>query len=598
MTPAQVSPIPAFLDPDPLQGDYCVSVYVEVDYDIVRDKGPAGSRTFAEGLLGEVASLYQAQGITLNYTVKYWDMPSPYAASTSGGMLDQFRVYQNEQGGHPGNVALLLSYQASGGIAYVDVICRANFGVSFASIRNTYLPYPQYSWSVEVIAHELGHNLGSPHTQACVWNGNNTAIDGCYSSEGGCDRGPVPDNGGTVMSYCHLASGVGINFSKGFHPQPLALMKNRIAGAACVACSDDPDDPEPPVCQDNQVIIEMILDNYPAETSWEVYNEGGAVVGASLPWTKLQMNSYQADTICLPDGCYNFVIKDVDGLAGYGCSEGFYNVASASGDLASGQDFTGSESTTFCFGTTPPPGDCDQFPTNPVVSFWLQDQFGTESHNEGTITLIGNTWKAIEQEYTLTPNTWLRAEVRINETGEIHGFMLVDVLTRLTPSNVLRFGGTQAWGMLVDNATEGEWKQVNIPVGQYLPNITYSYMVLINDEDNSFADASTSWRNIEMCEGAATTQATILARPQVQGTVSEEWNGDLISIGSKEQGIAPYPNPVSDTLNLTDLQVWQLFSMDGKLVGAGKDSQVNMAEYAPGAYILITAEGVHKIIKK
>src|SRR5690606_21482823 len=85
--------------------------------------------------------------------------------------------------------------------------------------------------------HEMGHNLGSPHTHACAWNGNNTAIDGCGPtagySEGSCPMAPLPTNGGTIMSYCHLVSGVGINFNNGFGPQPGDLIRDKYNTATC-----------------------------------------------------------------------------------------------------------------------------------------------------------------------------------------------------------------------------------------------------------------------------------------------------------------------------------------------------------------------------
>jgi large repetitive protein len=40
---------------------------------------------------------------------------------------------------------------------------------------------------------------------------------------------------GTIMSYCHLVSGVGINFNNGFGPQPAALILNNVNNASCLA---------------------------------------------------------------------------------------------------------------------------------------------------------------------------------------------------------------------------------------------------------------------------------------------------------------------------------------------------------------------------
>ena len=87
--------------------------------------------------------------------------------------------------------------------------------MGYAGINSSYADVPTYSWTVDVIAHELGHLFGSQHTHACVWNGNNTAIDGCYTTEGNCGN-PGEPNKGTIMSYCHL--GPGKDLSLGFGP--------------------------------------------------------------------------------------------------------------------------------------------------------------------------------------------------------------------------------------------------------------------------------------------------------------------------------------------------------------------------------------------
>jgi hypothetical protein len=84
----------------------------------------------------------------------------------------------------------------------------------------------------------MGHLMGSPHTHACFWNGNNTAIDGCagYTEDHGYGTCPVPGNppnGGTIMSYCDGVPGVGVNFNNGFGPQPGELIRSRVAGAGC-----------------------------------------------------------------------------------------------------------------------------------------------------------------------------------------------------------------------------------------------------------------------------------------------------------------------------------------------------------------------------
>ncbi|SMD45869.1 Por secretion system C-terminal sorting domain-containing protein [Aquiflexum balticum DSM 16537] len=104
-------------------------------------------------------------------------------------------------------------------------------------LENSYQTVPSYSGSVFIMAHEFGHLFGSYHTHACAWNGDNTAIDGCQSTEdvgfGFCSLPGIPPEGGTIMSYCTNQS-VGVNFNLGFGPQPGNVIRSSVANAACL----------------------------------------------------------------------------------------------------------------------------------------------------------------------------------------------------------------------------------------------------------------------------------------------------------------------------------------------------------------------------
>jgi hypothetical protein len=128
--------------------------------------------------------------------------------------------------------------------------------MSYSGLFDSFAQVPIYSWSVNVVAHELGHLFGSKHTHACVWNGNGTMIDDCGPRDGFFDgwwcrftpRPPLPTNGGTIMSYCHRLPEVGINFAHGFGPQPGNVIRNRFNGASCLGtCFEPPPPPPPPV---------------------------------------------------------------------------------------------------------------------------------------------------------------------------------------------------------------------------------------------------------------------------------------------------------------------------------------------------------------
>lgn len=217
-------------------GDKCVRMYIEVDYDIFVGKG--GMQQAADYVLGafsQVAIMYANDDVELVVNeIKVWNVADPYTGPSTSNYLTQFRDYLN--GNYNGDLAHLVGYNGGGGIAYLNVLCNSYYGVGYSAINASYNNVPTYSWTIMVLTHEIGHNLGSQHTHACAWNGNNTAIDGCGPQAGyseGCN-GPIPTKG-TVMSYCHLIGGVGIDLGLGFGPQPADRIRTRITNAACLA---------------------------------------------------------------------------------------------------------------------------------------------------------------------------------------------------------------------------------------------------------------------------------------------------------------------------------------------------------------------------
>ena len=350
----------------------CVRLYFEVDYDIFQDKGGiSGTTSYVTGLFNQVATMYANENINVVMSpLVIWTEPSPYNGGSSLDMLNAFTGYRQ---GFDGDLAMLLSYKSSGGIAYVNGLCSSNpdFSMSFSSINSTYADVPTYSWSVMVVTHEFGHLFGSQHTHACVWNGNNTAIDGCYTTEGGCPDVGNPSGGGTVMSYCHLTN-VGINLNLGFGPQPGNVIRGSVSSANCTAacdggggptCTDGiqngaetgvdcggPDCPAcPTACTENEVAFTLVLDNYPTETDWTITDSNGATLYSGGGYTVA--NSTVTQTFCLPDGCFDFNITDTYG-DGICCSygQGSYDLSDASGTLISGGQFGNSETQNFCQG--------------------------------------------------------------------------------------------------------------------------------------------------------------------------------------------------------------------------------------------------------
>ncbi len=221
--------------------DNCVRMYIQVDYDIFVNKGGVQQAAdYVNGAFSQVAIMYDNESINLVVNEMFvWNVVDPFTGPGTSNYLDQFRSYLN--GNFNGDLAHLVGYGGGGGIAYLNVLCNSFNGVGYSGINSTYSNVPTYSWTVMVLTHEIGHNLGSPHTHACAWNGNSTAIDGCGPQAGyseGCTA-PVPPSG-TVMSYCHLIGGVGINLLNGFGPQPGDLIRNRVYNSSCLQTCGPP----------------------------------------------------------------------------------------------------------------------------------------------------------------------------------------------------------------------------------------------------------------------------------------------------------------------------------------------------------------------
>ena len=215
----------------------CVRVYFESDYELYQNKGSVQNTVdYLSGAFNQLATLYANEQISTTLSQVYvWVTPDNYSTNSSSNALKEFRAARQS---FNGDLAHLVGIGGNnlGGIAYVDVLCSP-YAYAFSDISTSYSTVPTYSWTVEVLTHEMGHNLGSPHTQSCTWPGG--AIDNCYTPEGNCSPGPAPVNGGTIMSYCHL-SGPGINFNNGFGPLPGNKIRAEVASASCLGNSCSP----------------------------------------------------------------------------------------------------------------------------------------------------------------------------------------------------------------------------------------------------------------------------------------------------------------------------------------------------------------------
>ncbi len=553
----------------------CVRIYFEVDHDIYNNKGgTSGAVNYVEAIFNEVATLYANENINLAISeVLVWNTPSPYSGNSSSTLLNQF---QRTRTSFNGDLGQLLSYQASGGIAVLDGLCHPynSARLSFSSIGTSFRQVPTYSYTVMVVAHELGHLLGSQHTHACAWNGNGTAIDGCAGfTEGNCPNPGIPSNGGTIMSYCHI-SYTGINFTKGFGPQPGNVIRNVVASASCTqACAggggggsggggngggnggggND--------CEN--VNFRLVFDTYPMETSWEIRNSNGQLVESGDNYDKQEANTTLQETFCLPPGCYTITLRDSynDGICcDYG--NGSFTLTDANGGtLANGGVFGSSETADFCIGGTDGGGNGDCLAINfndfTVQSYGAnQDAGAYQIQQSGNVLYLeNNAWKSIPLTYNISANTVLEFEFRSTRIGEIHGIGFDDNET-ITSGLTFQLYGTQSWGIrdFKNYPGNGQWIRYVIPVGRYYTGRA-DRLFFVADQDAGLRNGNSYFRNLTIYEG------------QGCNNLVEEPGSKPVEVPIETR---LFPNPASTELNFEFSSThkgvgrWTLLSITGQ----------------------------------
>ena len=220
-----------------------VKCYYEADFAMYQafSSNVTSTTNYVTSIFNQKATLYANEGITVEISqILVWTVTDPYATNTTTSTTNSAFISQTGSSFNGDMANLLTTRNLGGGIAQgFSGLCNKSQAHCTSMIYTTYSTFPTYSWTIMVITHEMGHLLGSRHTHACVWNGNNTAIDGCAGSvEGSCALPPNPPSnvGGTIMSYCHLTSS-GINFNNGFGPQPGALILGNVNSSVCLTGS-------------------------------------------------------------------------------------------------------------------------------------------------------------------------------------------------------------------------------------------------------------------------------------------------------------------------------------------------------------------------
>jgi hypothetical protein len=236
---------------------------------IARARGISPERT-TEYFVKIVAAMSQAYERDLNchLHINYFlmhneDNPSDYFwdGTEPGRLLGEFAAdWSRSKSSIQRDFAHIYTYKRPvgglfvGGIAYgggrnpnlCDNARGGSYGVSTVDFNlNSVIPgNPNFAagfvWDVFVGAHEIGHNIGAPHTHSCSWNPpvdscqlQNDGTDACYNVESLRRIRP-----GTIMSYCHLVNGSTTPLS--FGTRPSADMRRWLEQSSCISTISGP----------------------------------------------------------------------------------------------------------------------------------------------------------------------------------------------------------------------------------------------------------------------------------------------------------------------------------------------------------------------
>ena len=209
---------------------YQVEVAVETDYELYEQfENLSAEAAYVVRLYGAISDVYLRDvgtSIVLTY-VRLWDEPEDLFNVEDP--LGEFRDYWNENMGEvPRDVAQFLSGRVNmpyGGVAWLSSVCEGR-GYSVAGYTLGHFADPDephaYNQDIIIAAHELGHNLGTGHTQ-------DYGIDTCQLPE-------TPAQRGGIMSYCGQTHTGGMaNQDVRFHSITAAHIRLELGQHDCVA---------------------------------------------------------------------------------------------------------------------------------------------------------------------------------------------------------------------------------------------------------------------------------------------------------------------------------------------------------------------------
>jgi len=178
-------------------GSVDIHLHLDIDSYMVSDYGsPYAAARYGVEL---IAIINRDAFFPLGFNLKVVSINTRTSPLSANGNPSSYLNALRRTTPRPNNVNLVHSLSTrglGGGVAWLDGLYSSRACYAVSGINGGFA-----FWDKVVVAHELGHNFGSPHTHDY-----SPQIDTCGSfCVAGRRNHPNPD--GTIMSYCHICNG-------------------------------------------------------------------------------------------------------------------------------------------------------------------------------------------------------------------------------------------------------------------------------------------------------------------------------------------------------------------------------------------------------
>ena len=214
---------------DPARGPRIVTVAIDSDesYSNLFNDDEDESMAYIVQLVGAVSDIYIRDlniKLVLGFARLWPDGGEPFTADDVGGFRDYWQANEDTTGL---NLVHMLSARRNlsyGGVAFLADACNGEaHAISGFLLGGFPSPVDEPNlglWDVVVVAHEMGHNLGTSHTHSY-----DPPVDTC--AFGSNERG-------TIMSYCHIRPGGLLNIDPRMHAVTQQIINAENAADECL----------------------------------------------------------------------------------------------------------------------------------------------------------------------------------------------------------------------------------------------------------------------------------------------------------------------------------------------------------------------------